>query len=78
MNIRKRYRVVANLGERGDGSGKKIYRRAGSLYETDTGPVIFLNATVNPAGAVVRDGSILLSCYPEDEQQDSGSSNETF
>lgn len=70
MNIRKRYRLVAVVGEYAVQDGtKKRYVRAGTLAETDTGPVVWIDSTFNPAGAQVRNGSILLSAYPEDDNE---------
>ena len=50
--------------------GKKKYRTVGALLQLDKndptkGPgfVIMLDAIFNPAGAIIQDGSIALSCY---------------
>jgi len=68
MNITKRYNIVACIGLYTDGSGKKVYRRVGTLCETDTGPVIFMDTTFTPAGCHGnKGGSAILSCYAEDE-----------
>lgn len=80
MNITRRYRLVAIVGEyQVQGQPKKRYVRAGTLLETDTGPVVFLDSTFNPAGARSKDGSVLLSAYPEDEDSSGpGGRNEPF
>lgn len=71
MNIIKRYDVVAVIGsfERG-GETKRVYRTVGTLAETDTGPVLWLDRCFSPAGLPHKndDGSVLLSCYPQDRE----------
>lgn len=71
MNITKRYDVVAVIGsfER-DGEVKRVYRTVGTLAETDTGPVLWLDRCFSPAGLPRKndEGSVLLSCYPQDRE----------
>lgn len=71
MNIIKRYDVVAVIGsfER-DGEVKRVYRTVGTLAETDTGPVLWLDRCFSPAGLPRKndEGSVLLSCYPQDRE----------
>lgn len=74
MNIIKRWDLSVVVGEYiRDGRTKKRYATVGSLCETDTGPVIFLNRHFNPAGVPSQDrhpGSILISCYEQDNERE--------
>lgn len=72
MKIIRRWDMVVVTGSytnRDTGAVKKIYRTIGTLAETETGPVIWLDRAFNPAAVASGkgDGSILVSCYAKDE-----------